>query len=141
MKKTLLVILIILVVTASLGLCACTKYKSSYSATMLICQETNNKATMDFEKITGTKVFQLKWKEDSESIIQYTGSLEKGSLKVYYDCGEGKEELFTLKAGESVELAYGGKALNGATTYIIVETDGKCEGGRLTFKLIHKEEV
>ena len=141
MKKVLLVVLIILVITASLGLCACTKYKTSFTASMLICQETNNKATMDFEKITGTKVFQLKWKEDSEAVIQYTGTLDKGSLKVYYDCGEGKEELFTLNAGEPVELAYGGKALNGTTTYIIVETDGTCEGGRLTFKLIHKEEV
>ena len=135
MKKVLLVILIILVVIASLGLCACTKYKSSFSATMLVCQNVNNKASMDFDGFKGTKVFNLKWDEDSEATIEYSGTLDKGSLKVYYDCGEGKEELFTLNAGETVELTKGGKALKG-TTYIIVESDGKAEGGKLTFKLV-----
>ena len=139
MKKTLLIILIVLlVVLSTTALCACTKYKSSYSATMCISQNVNNKASLDFEGLRGTKVYELKWKQDSEATIQYTGSVDKGTVTVYYDCGEGKEELFTIKAGEEAVTSTGGKALKG-TTYIILETDGKCEGGHFTFKLIDKE--
>ena len=134
MKKALLVILIILVITTSLALCACTGYKSSFKATMLVCTNLSKEASMNFDSITGTKVFNMNWKDDTEGTIEYTGTLDKGKLTVYYDGGDGKQELFTLKEGETVSEKAG--KIQKGKVYIIVETDGKCEGGKLSFNLV-----
>ena len=58
---------------------------------------------------------------------------EDAGVTVYYDCGEEKQELFVLAAGES---ASGSVALpRNATVYVIVTTDGKASNGSFSFDI------
>ena len=59
--------------------------------------------------------------------------LESGKMTVYYDCDGTKTEWFTLKGGDSVSASL--TDLSEGKVYIIIETDGKCENGKLSFEV------
>lgn len=128
-----IIALMLLVVAAAVAAVACgVKYASHFSATLLVTSNDSNSARMSFSSFNGTKVFKVKVK-DEDSVIRYSGELETGSITVYYDNDGTKEEWFTMQAGESVEGTLDN--LSKGKCYIIVETDGKCKDGKLSFEV------
>ncbi len=127
MKRSLLTLTVIFALLIS----GCGKYSSSYRATLLISSNEKQSAFMDFSSFTGTKVFKLKSTGDGD--IDYTVSLGSGSATVYYDYIGTKEELCKVNGGDSLDLS--GGFIGKGTVYIIVETDGKCEDGKFSFKI------
>ncbi len=109
------------------------KYVSSYSATILVHSNSSDSGYIRFSSFTGTYVFKFKYSSGSSEALHYTGKLGKGTLKVFYDDGEGKKELFTLQAGRTADASV--RSLKEGTLYIIVEAENKCEDGDLTFAL------
>ncbi len=67
-------------------------------------------------------------------MYRYTGTLETGSVTVYYDRGDAKEVLFTAKAGEEIDACT--EPFSAKTVYVILETDGKCKNGSFTFEIV-----
>ena len=92
---------------------------------------------MSFSDFEGTMVHTLKNDSDTEGRLRYSGKITTGELKIYIDDNQSKEEkrlLCTLRAGEELpETIY--EPLNQGTVYVIVETSGSCEDGRLNFEL------
>ena len=117
-------------------LCLCLTGCSSYTehgvGMVIIQNNVSDKATVSFSSLDGTRVYKLKVK-DSNDVLKYTGTLAKGSATVYYDNDGTKKELFSVSAGENVDSSF--EALEKGTLYIIVETDGKAEGGDFSFTL------
>ena len=133
MKKTLSVLLILATVLACLCLCGCAKYPSSYNAILFVHSNTNNTASMTYSRFEGTFTFKLKTDKEADNALYYAGQTEDAGVTVYYDCGEEKQELFVLAAGES---ASGSVALpRNATVYVIVTTDGKASNGSFSFDI------
>ena len=115
-------------------ICVCfngCKYVSSYSATICIHSSSSDSGSIQFESLTGTYVFKMK--PESTNTLYYTAKLGTGSLKVYYDNDDEKKELFTLNSGEAKEFTL--TPLKSGTLYVIIETNGKCENGDLSFSL------
>ena len=115
-------------------ICVCfngCKYVSSYSATICIHSSSSDSGSIQFESLTGTYVFKMK--PESTNTLYYTAKLGSGSLKVYYDNDDEKKELFTLNSGEAKEFTL--TPLKSGTLYVIIETNGKCENGDLSFSL------
>jgi len=114
------------------GMAGCSGYASGYSATVLISENTSNSALLSFSTMKGSKVLQMKTKEEGKT-LEYSGTLGEGNVTVYYDEDGSKKELFTVSGGEkaesSVKLNVKGKIS------VIVETDGKCEAGKFVFKI------
>ncbi|MBR3298296.1 MAG: hypothetical protein IKI64_03735 [Clostridia bacterium] len=106
----------------------CGGYKSKYKAVGFVHSNDTESANMSFYTFEGRMVFKLK--ANSESDIKYSAKLESGSATVYYDW-HGKQELFSVKGGEELDLR-GGYVDNG-TIHIIVETDGECMNGEFSF--------
>lgn len=109
---------------------ACSTYVSRYSAIASITKNTREEGSIKFGELDGSYVFKLKPDEDGE--ISYEATFESGSLKVYYDAGEGKTELFAISSGEELS-GKEGNVKKGQTVYIIIETDGKCTEGDFAF--------
>lgn len=132
MKKRILVFSMALLTILCMGLTGCSGYVSSFRATVLITTSTSSSASVEFSTLTGTKVQQMKTKEDGAT-LEYSGKLLEGSMTVYYDEDGTKKELFTIKGGENKEgsVVIGKKG----KTYLILETDGKCETGKFTFEI------
>ncbi|MBR6173682.1 MAG: hypothetical protein IKQ49_11035 [Eubacterium sp.] len=107
------------------------KYVSSFSATVCIHSNSSDSGSLQFGSLTGTYVFKMK--PDSSNTLSYTAKLGSGTLKVYYDNEDEKKELFTLHSGETVDSSL--TSLKSENLYLIVETDGKCENGDLSFTL------
>ena len=132
MKKRGLVFVTALLTVLCMNLTGCSGYASSFRATVLITTNTASSASVEFSTLTGTKVQQMKTKEDGAT-LEYGGKLVEGSMTVYYDEDGTKKELFTVKGGEnkegSVVIEKKGKL------YLILETDGKCENGKFTFEI------
>ena len=127
------ILLTLLVVAAAVAAVGCgVKYTSHFSATVLVSSNDSDSARMSFSSFNGTKVFKVKVK-DADSVIRYSGTLESGSITVYYDDAGTKEEWFTLQAGESVDGTLDNPAEG--KCYIIVETDGRCKEGKLSFEV------
>ena len=59
--------------------------------------------------------------------ISYTASLEEGEVYIYYDIYGTKEELTSIKAGESVTES-GGYVEKGHAVYIIIEGKNNAHG-------------
>ena len=115
-------------------ICVCfngCKYVSSYSATICIHSSSSDSGSIQFDSLTGTYVFKMK--PESTNTLYYTAKLGSGSLKVYYDNDDEKKELFTLHSGESADASL--TPLKSGTLYVIIETNGKCENGDLSFSL------
>ena len=110
----------------------CSKYNSHGVATVIIQNNTSDKATVSFSSLHGTDVYKLKVK-DTSKVLKYSGKLDNGSATVYYDNDGTKKELFTVGADEKVDSSL--ETLEKGTLYIIIETDGKCEGGDFSFSL------
>ena len=109
----------------------CAKYNSSYNAIGFVHSNTPKSADMSFYSFDGTMVFKLK--SSGEGDLKYTANLESGAATVYYDYNGNKSELFTLSSGEELD-SHGGYIESG-TVYIIVETDGECKNGSLSFSI------
>ncbi len=128
-KKTIILFAMILVF--SLSLAACSPYKSSFVATMMVTTDLSDHASLEFWKMKGTKVFTLNSKSDDTELV-WSGKVKEGSVTVYYDDDGTKKELFTVTGNEekssSVDVSKG-------KTYIIIETDGECETGAFSFYL------
>lgn len=107
------------------------EYVSKYKAVGFIHSNTPDPSYMIFHSFEGTKVFKMKCGREGD--ISYKGHLESGSLKVFYDYGTGKTELFSLSGGDAVDSR--GGYVEPGTVYIIVETDGPCSGGDVEFSL------
>ena len=110
------------------------RYSSSFVTTTCITNSNSKSASMSFGSLKGQKVFRLKFDGHAGGTISYSGKLDSGSLTVYYDNDGTRKELFTLKAGETVD-ATGGELTEKGAVFIIVKTDGKCEDGKLEFKI------
>ncbi len=134
MKRILksLVAMVLVAATVVMTTACGVKYASHFSATLLVTSNDSDSAKMHFGSFKGTKVFKVKVK-DEDSVIRYSGELETGSITVYYDTDGTKEEWFTLQAGESVKGTLDN--LSKGKCYIIVETDGKCKDGKLSFEV------
>jgi len=133
MRKLAAIFLSVLLAFGCVSLTGCGKYRSSYSALVLITSNNSDGASMKFGTFRGTNVFKVKCGE-GESTLKYDGKIKSGTMKVYYDSDGTKKELFTLHEGESVE-ATGGELSQG-TVYIILESDGKCEDGDFHFEVV-----
>ena len=132
MRKFVILVLSALLLLSCITLSGC-KYVSSFSATILVQSNTSDSGFMRFDSFTGTYVFKFKCTEESSGTLNYKAKLNSGHLKVYYDNDSEKKELFTLKSNETIESSI--DSLKEGTIYVIVETDGKCQEGDLSFSL------
>lgn len=123
------VLAVLLAILLCISFSGCSEYASGYSAVGLIRSNNGTSASMSFMQFEGSHSFKLKC--TGEGDIHYTAKLDEGQLKVYYDFGGTKTELFSLSSGEEVD-AHGGHVESG-TVYIIVETDGICNNGSFEF--------
>ena len=135
MKRAWLILIIVVLILAAASVILLTvggsKYSSHYSAVGYVHSNSAKTARMSFSSLRGTQTFKLK--SETNGQIRYTASLEAGSATVYYDCGDGKTQLFSIGPGQTLE-AVGGQIPKG-TVYLIVETDGTCKHGSFQFEL------
>ncbi len=127
MKK----ILLMLVAVFSLLLCSCEAYKT------VACIQTNNKNeySIRFGTFEGTKSTRIKNELDGDGTIQYTASLEEGSMSVYYVVNGKEELLFTIEGNESVSDK-SGYITGNSDVKIIMKTSEPCKDGDFNFKLV-----
>ncbi len=121
-----------LFILAILSLClsACSAYKSSYSATMLVRTEGGDHCEVHFGSLNGTLVLNAKVPADTDGSIHYDAELAEGEISVYYDVDGIKELLFTIKGSEEVD-SRGGSVKKGDKVTIIIETVGKAKDGEI----------
>lgn len=124
---------IIALTAASLILTGCSGYNEHYSATVLISSEGNNKAYQRFDKFNGTRVLDLNNSDKDKDTLYYTATLEEGSVTVYVDYDGEKRDLFTIEGGEEVDDSISG--IDFHHVYVIIESDGTCEGGDFEFEI------
>ncbi len=118
----------IMILSLLMTLSSCSTYTSSYNAIGLVRNQTSHSCKASFYSLEGELVFKLK-KSDvgAEGEISYSIQVEEGEIKLYYDIYGVKEELVTVKAGESIEDK-GGYVEGGKTIYIIIEAAEKSRG-------------
>lgn len=140
MKKIvgIIVALVTLILCFTLSACG-NKYSSRYSATLMVRENTSNKASVSFDGFNGTYVIQLKNNDGDEVYITYEATLGEGKINVYYDYSGEKLNLFTLEANGSVSEKTATFTGN-KTIYIIIESDGKCKEGNFSFVLEKSEK-
>lgn len=135
MKKFARVIVAITLLVLCFTLSACaTKYRASYSSTLMVQSNTSDKASVKFDTFKGTYVIKFRTTGDDKVFISYNATLEEGNIKVYYDFNDEKLSLFEIGSGGSVE----GKTeefTGNKTIYVIIESDGKCKSGNFSFNL------
>ena len=120
-------------ILCALCLAGCSsKYKSSYNAVGFVHSNTSDEAEMSFSSFSGTMVFKLNCDEDGEA-VEYYANLGSGSATVWIDADGTKTELFRVYAGDSVHMR--SDPIRRGTVYIIVESDGECRSGTLSFDL------
>ena len=127
MKKAIAVLISVIVIVALTG-CG---HTSSYKATGFVHTNHAQDASMSFFTFDGRMVFKLNGTGEGE--ITYSGKLESGSAKVYYEYLGVKDELFSIGSGEEISSHSG--YVDKGTVYIIVETDGQCENGEFDFSV------
>ena len=127
--KTVLIFFVI--ISVILPLSSCGKYASHYKAVGFVHSNESKSAFMNFYSFEGTMVFVMNKTGDEQ--LQYSAKLESGNLKVYYDNGGEKTELSSLSDGETQEISF--ENIADGTVYIIVETDGACLNGELSFNI------
>lgn len=130
MKRKILVLIV--AVMMGVLLTGCSRYTSSYKATILVTTNYSGEASMSFSTFSGTKVFKIKSGND-ENVLKCHASLSEGSATVYYDYDGTKRELCTLNSGEEFDENI--EIDSNSTIYIIVETNGTAEEGRFEFEV------
>ncbi len=111
-------------------LAGCSKYVARYAAVGYVHSETSRRGDMTFASFEGAEVFKFRSDREQDSVV-FNATLESGRMTVYVDCGDGsKRELFTLSSGGHTEGSGEIFTVSGPI-YVIVETDGKCENGKL----------
>lgn len=131
MKKKLVRPIMLFMALFFLGLAGCSSYVSSFSATMMVSNNFNDSASLNFLKMKGTKVLHVKCKSD-EGKLNYSGKIGKGRVTVYYDDNGTKKELFSLTEDGSTSSSV---TVSKGKIYLIIETDGTCEDGVFSFKV------
>lgn len=135
MKKMAYAIIAAMMMFLCFTLSACgNKYVSKYSATLMVRENTADKASVSFDTFNGTYTMHLKNTDDKKAFITYNASLEEGNIKAYYDFNGEKLDLFEVETDGSIE----GKTetfTGDKTVYIIIESDGKCNEGSFSFAL------
>ena len=130
MKRVLTVFLAAVLLLSSVCLSGCGAYRSSYMALGLVRTNGLHSASMNFIELTGTMAFMLRYKEEAGQ-VHCTAKLGTGEAVVYYDCGDGKKELFTVREGEEFDVV--AESIEPGTVWFIVETNGKCGNGSFRF--------
>lgn len=130
MKRKILVLIV--AVMMGVLLTGCSRYTSSYKATILVTTNHSGEASMSFSTFSGTKVFKIKSGND-ENVLKCHARLSEGSATVYYDYDGTKRELCTLNSGEEFDESI--EIDSNSTIYIIVETNGTAEEGRFEFEV------
>ena len=131
MKKA--ITLILAGIICLLCFAGCCPYKSSYKAVAFVHSNTDDSAKMNFSEFEGTIVFELKSQNGSQAKLKYSAKLQKGNAQIYYDHDGTKKKLFSAREGEQ-ERGFV-KGLTNEKVYIIVETNGKCEDGEMSFEV------
>ena len=126
-------VLLFVLIFAVCGLTGCNKYSSHYNTVGHAYSNTSGSAWTSFMELDGTEVFKLKCESGKTAEILYSGKLETGSLTVFYDCGEGKTELFSMQSGEEIHAC--SDPLTADTVYIIMETREACQNGSFSFEI------
>ncbi len=127
MKKLTAILLSLLALLSLLSLTAC---EGGYSAVLLAKVETQNACEVSFGSLKGTLPLSVTVPANNDGTIHYDAELAEGELSVYYDIGNGKELLFTVKGGEEVD-SRGGTVTKGDKVKIIIETVGKAKNGEI----------
>ena len=133
MKK--IIIALVLVLTLVM-LCGCDGYVKSYSATLLVTSSKGDEASMEFRSFNGTYDLKLTRDKYAEYTLDVEASLLEGEMNVYVGVGGGKDLLFTIRGGESIDktIRLDEKYNNEKTVYIILESVGKCTNGEFEFE-------
>lgn len=131
MKK----ILLLIVAVFSLLFCSC----ESNSFTMCVQQNFKNEYTIHFGTFRGTKSTKIRNELDGDGTIEYTASLEEGSMNVYYEVNGKEELLFTIEAGQSLS-DQGGYITGDGNVKIIMKTIEPCKNGEFDFKLVTEKK-
>lgn len=100
-------------------------HTSSYKATLFSHSSTASHCRAKFGSLDGRFVMKLHNK-GGDGVLYYSAALDAGEMKVYYEWNGVRQELLTLKDGETVQSS-GGYIGNG-TIYIILETVSPCKG-------------
>lgn len=132
MRNKCLALVSILVILLSVSLSGCSKYTSSFIASIYIHSSDSDSASMRFDSFKGREVMKFKAPKNKKTTIHYKATLGEGTATVFYDDGT-KNELFTIKEGESLEASFG--EFEDTTIYVIFETDGKCKDGKVELEL------
>lgn len=115
------------------SLTGCDKYQSHYNAVGCITSgDFDDHGFIIFTNFKGTMVFKMKCADNSS--LRYSGTLEEGNVKVYYDNGDQKTDLFEISGGEEIDVSE--IDLNKGTVYVIVEAEDNCESGDFRFKVV-----
>ena len=130
MKCVLTVFLAAVLLLSSVCLSGCGAYRSSFRAIGLVRSNGLHSASMSFYELTGTAAFTLKYKEEAGQ-VRCSAKLGTGEAVVYYDCGDGKKELLTVRGGEEFDVVC--ESMEPGTVWFIVETNGKCGNGSFRF--------
>jgi hypothetical protein len=100
---------------------------------MLVQSNTPQAASVSFSGFEGHLVLKMKSKADSAERLNFDVSLGEGNLKVSVDCAGVDAELLNLKGGDSYASHLDNIGVG--TVYVIIDSDGKCNEGRLSFTL------
>ncbi|MCR4926049.1 MAG: hypothetical protein K5917_07150 [Clostridiales bacterium] len=131
MKRILSVLLIAVIICFSFA--GCTKYSSKYTALMMVSSNDSDSASLNFDSFVGTRVFKMKNKSNSDKTLEYSGKIEGGNARVYYDNESEKTELFSLATDEQKNSSVTIKKKS--TVYVIIEADSKCSNGEFKFEI------
>ena len=134
MRKALLIMVVTTMVLSLFCFAGCDKYVSSYNALGIVTTNSSDSSSISFVSLEGTKVLTLKCKNASTEKLKYSAKLKEGSAVVYYDTGDGKKELFSVRAGEEISSEIDG--LKKGKIYIVVETKEKCKEGDFRFDIV-----
>lgn len=132
MKKRIKALAVIIMAIVLLVLSGCNGYRSRYKAFLFVHSNRPASSFMSFDSFTGTMVFRMKSKQ-ADGKLKYSASLGSGSATVYYDCGGGKTELFSIKDGE--EIPETEIQVNKGKVRVIVESAGECKEGEFSFDI------
>ncbi len=128
MRRTLVIAALAVLLLAAAG---CSRYTSSYSAVGFVHSNGKHSAFLSFHSLSGRMVMTLRTRE--AGLLGCEAKLEEGNLRVYCDSDGDRRELFSLSAGQDVDLEFWD--MTAKKVHIIVETDGRCRNGYLEFEM------